>query len=215
MDREAVLKRLLDVCLALGALVLVFPVLAAIAVAIKLDSPGSVLYCPVRTGRFGVPFRIYKFRTMIPGADTLGGGTTALHDPRITRVGKLLRRFKLDELPQLFNIIAGEMSFVGPRPELPRYTALYSDAERRILHVLPGLTDYSSLEFFALDERVGSERADEIYETDVLPLKNQLRLRYAEDHSFLGDLKLIARTIGKISARVVRCARPQESRESR
>lgn len=135
---------------------------------------------------------------MVKNADQVGGGTTALHDSRITKVGNILRKTKIDEFPNLFNILKGQMSFVGPRPELLRYTREYHGAEKIILEVRPGITDYSSLEFINLDEIVGSGNADEVYEQKVLPLKNKLRMKYAAEVSFKTDVKIFCMTVGKV-----------------
>ena len=133
---------------------------------------------------------------MVKDADKIGGGTTALNDSRITRVGNLLRKTKLDEIPQLINIMRGEMSFIGPRPELIKYTSQYEGAEKLILEVRPGITDYSSLEFINLDELVGTEEnADEIYETKVLKVKNSLRIKYVATVSFKTDVEIFFKTV--------------------
>jgi lipopolysaccharide/colanic/teichoic acid biosynthesis glycosyltransferase len=187
-------QRLVDLLVCLFAVPFLLPIMAVIAILIKLDSEGPVFYLGERTGLGGRPFRIIKFRTMVQNAEKIGGGTTALHDPRVTRVGQYLRRFKLDELPQIFNVIKGEMSLVGPRPELPQYTALYQGDERLILTVRPGITDYSSIEFSTLDEVVGEQDADAVYEAKVLARKNQLRVQYVKERTFVGDLVIILRT---------------------
>ena len=195
-------KRIFDILVSLFGIVCLAPLLLLIALAVKLDSKGSVLYQGVRTGLRGKPFHIFKFRTMVEGAEKLGGGTTALEDSRITTLGVLLRKYKLDELPQLFNVLLGQMSIVGPRPELPLYTEQYDQEEQLILSVRPGITDPSSLEFIALDEIVGRENADRVFETEVLPKKNRLRLQYVRDQSFVGDLKLIFLTLRKLAMKL-------------
>lgn len=188
-------KRLCDLVLAAILLVLLLPFGLLVAVGIKLVSPGPVFYRGQRTGWKGRPFRIFKFRTMIVDADQKGGGTTALDDPRVFRLGRFLRRTKLDELPQLLNVVLGDMSFVGPRPELLRYTNCYSEEEREILSVRPGITDPSSIRFSSLDEVVGSRDADRAYEEVVLPQKNRMRLVYVRTRSFWGDWRIVAQTI--------------------
>jgi len=195
---QDVVKRVFDLVLSVLALAVVWPVFVAIAIAVKLDSPGPVFYRGVRTGRYGHPFRIYKFRTMVPDAASLGGGSTAKDDPRITRVGHLLRKYKLDELPQLLNVIKGEMSLVGPRPELPQYTSQYTVQEQAILSVRPGITDYSSIEYIDLAEVLGGDDVDRVYEEKVLPRKNQMRLKYVAERSFWLDLRLILLTLVKV-----------------
>jgi lipopolysaccharide/colanic/teichoic acid biosynthesis glycosyltransferase len=196
-------KRLFDIFLAGLGVVLLAPLLGAIAILVALDSRGPMLYRGIRTGRYGRPFRILKFRTMVPDAEKVGGGTTALGDRRITRVGHVLRRYKLDELPQLFNVLKGDMSLVGPRPELPRYTDRYRGEERLILSVRPGITDFSSIRFASLDEMVGAQDADRVFETAVLPQKNQLRVRYVKEASFFVDVKILFLTAAKIIEKVL------------
>ncbi|PIR01130.1 MAG: hypothetical protein COV66_03025 [Nitrospinae bacterium CG11_big_fil_rev_8_21_14_0_20_45_15] len=196
------LKRMFDVTASLMGLVVLFPFFIIAGIAIKLDSPGPVFYRGVRAGRYGVPFKIFKFRTMVLNAEKLGGGTTALDDVRITRVGSLLRKFKLDEFPQLINIIRGDMSLVGPRPELLQYTNLFKGEEKKILSVRPGITDYSSMEFVALEEMVGRVDVDRIFEEKILARKNDLRIKYVNEQSFLLDIKLIFLTLWGIVKKI-------------
>lgn len=194
------IKAIFDYLTAWIAWIILAPLVFAIGVFVKLDSSGPVFYRGWRSGQGTKIFKIYKFRTMIPNAERLGGGTTALNDPRVTRIGKLLRRTKLDELPQLINILAGDMSMVGPRPELLYYTEQYKNEEKIILSVKPGITDFSSIFFNSLDEHVGSENADEVFENKVLPVKNLLRIKYVKERSFIVDLSIIcitAKTIFK------------------
>ncbi|MDO8833954.1 MAG: sugar transferase [Vicinamibacterales bacterium] len=193
-------KRLCDLLAALAGLIVLAPLLGLIAVLVKMGSDGPVLYRGVRSGRYGRPFEILKFRTMVQGAESLGGGSTGKNDPRVTRLGRFLRRYKLDELPQLINVVRGEMSLVGPRPELPKYTRDYTGDEELILTVRPGITDYASMEFLRLDEVLGHEAPDLVYEMRVRPVKNALRVRYVKEQSFAGDLKIIARTLWKVIA---------------
>ncbi len=188
-------KRALDFVFAAVAVVLLSPLMLLTAASVALCSGFPVFYRAERCGYLGKPFRIFKFRTMVKNADKIGGGTTALNDPRITRVGRFLRKTKMDELANLFNIIRGEMSFVGPRPELLRYTKLYSGEEEYILKVRPGITDFSSCTFINLDEIVGSENADEMYEKYVLKNKNALRVKYAAEVSFKTDVKIFFKTL--------------------
>ena len=187
-------KRIFDLSCACLGVVALGPSMLAISALIKITSPGPVLYLGKRTGYQHQPFYIYKFRTMIPGAEALGT-TTAQGDPRISKVGRLLRRFKLDELPQLFNVIKGNMSLVGPRPEVEEHTDVYTEEEQAILTVLPGITDYSSIAFFHLDRVLGSENPHEIYVTKIRAVKNQLRLKYVRNRSFTEDLRIIMITI--------------------
>lgn len=203
MNLSLAFKRLFDILVCLIALPFLLPLFFVVGIIIKLNSPGPVFYRGLRTGLGGKPFRIFKFRTMIDNADKIGGGTTALKDPRITSIGIFLRRYKLDELPQAFNVIKGDMSIVGPRPELEQYTRLYKGEELIILDVRPGITDYSSIKFNALDEIVGDEDADRIFEETVLASKNELRIKYVKEHTFWGDIALILQTIFLVFKKVL------------
>lgn len=196
-------KRVFDIIMATLALATLAPLLALIAIAVKVDSRGPVFYRGVRSGKGGVPFKIFKFRTMVENAESVGGMSTAKNDPRVTRVGAFLRRFKLDELPQFINVLVGEMSIVGPRPEMPAYTALYDGEERLILTVRPGITDFASLQFSQLDEVLGEDDADRVYETRVRPVKNALRVKYVKERNLLLDIKLIVATAAKLAGSVV------------
>lgn len=198
------IKRILDCLLSIIAIVIVWPLYFIIAIAIVLENGFPIFYRAERGGYKGVPFKICKFRTMVKDADKIGGGTTALNDPRITKVGNLLRKTKLDEIPQLWQVFLGKMSFVGPRPELLRYVEQYSGDELEILQVRPGITDYSSIEFINLDEIVGTENADEMYEKYVLKRKNELRIKYARTVSIFTDIKLLLLTIWKVIEKIVR-----------
>lgn len=188
-------KRPIDFVLAIIGLVIVLPIILLIAFLIKFGSPGPIFYRGVRAGRYGIPFRIFKFRTMVVNAEKIGGPSTALNDPRLTPVGKFLRKYKLDELPQLFNIISGEMSFVGPRPQVEKYTNLYKGEETIILHVRPGLTDYASIHLIHLDALLGDKNVDEKYITEIEPLKNKLRIKYVKEISLWVDVKIFFLTI--------------------
>lgn len=192
------IKRLIGFVLALLLLLILWPFYLIIALAIAIEDGFPVFYRPQRGGYRNKPFRIFKFRSMVKNADKIGGGTTALHDPRITKVGNFLRKTKLDEIPQLFNIIGGSMSFIGPRPELLRYTDQYEGEEKLIFEVRPGITDFSSIEFINLDEIVGQGDADEMYEKYVLKKKNALRIRYAKEVSFKTDAKLFLTTVWRV-----------------
>lgn len=192
-------KRWIGCGIAVMMLVVLWPVYLIVAVAIAIDDGFPIFYRPQRGGYKNIPFRIFKFRTMIKNADKIGGGTTALNDPRITKVGNFLRKTKMDEIPQLFNIIGGSMSFIGPRPELLKYVNQYDGEEKLIFEVRPGITDFSSVEFINLDEIVGgAENADEMYEKYVLKKKNQLRIRYAKEVSFKTDCRLFFNTVGSV-----------------
>lgn len=173
-------------------LIVLSPLLLGIAIWIKIDSPGPVIYAGRRVGRFGREFRLYKFRTMVPDADKIGGSSTADGDPRLTRSGRFLRRFKLDELPQLFNALSGRMSLVGPRPEVEQYTSLFNEEEKMILSVRPGITDWASI--WNSDEGAvlaGAEDPDRAYEELIRPTKLKLQMKYVRERSFWIDLKII------------------------
>jgi lipopolysaccharide/colanic/teichoic acid biosynthesis glycosyltransferase len=191
-------KRLFDVLVAAFALVILFPILAIVALFVKATSSGPVFYRGVRTGRDGKPFRVFKYRTMVQDAEMLGGPSTGLHDPRVTGIGRVLRKYKIDELPNLINVVIGQMSLVGPRPEVPRYTSLYSGDEELILTVRPGITDLSSIRYIDLASHIGSENVDENFEEYVLPEKNRLRVEYVKTQTFFGDLVIIFRTLTRL-----------------
>lgn len=188
------LKRLFDIVLAFIGSIFFSPVLLMIAILIKIGSPGPVFYRGVRTGQNDVTFRIFKFRTMVINADEVGGPSTALNDPRITPVGKFLRKYKLDELPQLFNILIGNMSFVGPRPQVEKYTRLYTGEEKIIFQVKPGITDYASIHFINLDAILGDDNVDEKYLAEIEPKKNELRIKYVKEQSLRVDMIILLRT---------------------
>ena len=192
------LKRWLGVCMTCLLLLVLWPFYMIIALAVIIEDGSPVFYRPLRGGYRNKPFHIFKFRSMVKNADKIGGGTTALHDPRITKVGNFLRKTKLDEIPQLFNIINGTMSFIGPRPELLRYTDQYEGEEKLIFEVRPGITDFSSIEFINLDEIVGKGDADEMYEKYVLKKKNALRIKYAKEVSLTTDVKLFSLTVWRV-----------------
>ncbi len=197
-----VVKRGLDL---LFALVLLLPgaaLMAPIALAVKLTSEGPVFYRALRGGYHNRPFNILKFRTMVVGADQYSG-TTALNDPRVTRVGRMLRRTKLDEVPQLFNILRGDMSFIGPRPELLKYTMRYAPAEECILWVRPGISDESSIKLISLDEAVGHDDPEGAYERNILGEKNRMRVAYAQSQSFLTDAALLVRTVACVAQKML------------
>lgn len=194
-------KRIFDLVFVIPGIVVLLPIMAIIAVLVKIDSPGPALFRQVRVGRFGHEFRICKFRTMSAASDSDGPKVTAGNDARITAVGRVLRRYKLDELPQLFNVLKGEMSLVGPRPEVPDYVKYYpDDIRQKVFSVPPGLTDYAAIEF-----RNESELLDQAqdpvstYVQDVLPQKLKLYERYVAERSLLLDVRLILRTFAAIA----------------
>ncbi len=190
------MKRMLDILGAAAGLVILAPFLPLIALAIKLDTPGPLFFRQERVGRGFRPFRVLKFRTMVADAAARGPVITGAGDPRVTRVGALLRRAKLDELPQLINVLAGEMSLVGPRPEVARYVELFRPDYQRLLAVRPGITDPASLRY-AREEALlppGPEQ-ERVYVREILPRKIALSLAYLEKRSLAGDLALIIRTM--------------------
>jgi lipopolysaccharide/colanic/teichoic acid biosynthesis glycosyltransferase len=192
-------KRLFDAIVSFVGVLLISPFLLLIAVLIKWASPGPVLYRGVRVGQYGKPFRILKFRTMIVDAELRGGSATAGDDPRLTPVGKFLRRYKLDELPQLLNVLKGEMSFVGPRPEVQKYVDRYSEDEKAILKLRPGITDWASIwnsnEAAVLE---GSGDPEKSYEELILPTKLALQRKYLQDHACSTDVKILFHTFAKL-----------------
>lgn len=171
------------------------PLWAIVAIAIRLDSPGPVFYRAVRIGKGGEPFTIYKFRTMMVDASQKGPGITMQGDPRITRMGRFLRNMKIDEMPQLINVLKGEMSIVGPRPEDPRYVACYTPEQRRVLSVRPGMASHGFPKYRHEQELLAATGDDfeNVYLTVILPDKLQLNLEYIEQQSFLYDLAILAR----------------------
>ena len=193
------MKRSFDLILSLLGLIVLAPVFAAVAVAIKIESAGPVFYRGVRAGRYGKAFRIFKFRTMVEDADKIGGPSSSADDPRITRVGNFLRRYKLDELPQLLNVLRGEMSLVGPRPEVLQEVLLYTEEEKRLLDVRPGITDWASIRFRDEGEILrGSADPHAAYREKIRPEKIRLGLEYVERRSFLTDCKIIVSTLKAI-----------------
>jgi lipopolysaccharide/colanic/teichoic acid biosynthesis glycosyltransferase len=191
------IKRLADVVVSIFALLATGPMLIMIAAAIKATSRGPVLYRQARVGRYGVEFRIHKFRTMTVQSDALGPAITTADDPRITRLGKILRKYKLDELPQLIDVFLGRMSLVGPRPEVPRYVAMYSAEQRKVvLSVRPGMTDPASLLFRNESQKLDNPAdAERKYIDEIMPRKLELSMRYVRDRSLGGDFSVILRTV--------------------
>lgn len=197
------MKRTFDIFSSLCGLLLISPVLAVIAVWIKLDSRGPVFYRGLRVGRYGRPFRILKFRTMVVDAEKLGASSTKEDDPRITRSGAFLRRFKFDELPQLWNVLVGEMSLVGPRPQVQWAVDLYSNEEKRLLNVRPGITDYASLKFRNEGEILkGADDPDDAYLRLIAPEKIRLGLWYVEHRSLWIDLRILWATVASVFLRL-------------
>lgn len=191
-------KRIFDCTAALFALVIFSPFLVVLSCWIILDSKGGIFYKQIRVGKNQKEFQLLKFRSMRTNADKVGQLTIG-NDARVTRAGRFIRKFKFDEIPQLINILKGEMSIVGPRPEVPKYVAMYSDEQRKVLDVLPGLTDYASIEYLNEQDMLGSsENPEKTYIEEVMPAKLALNLKYISERSFWLDIKLIFKTIIKI-----------------
>jgi lipopolysaccharide/colanic/teichoic acid biosynthesis glycosyltransferase len=189
------LKRVFDLVISVISLSALAPLFFFLILIIKLEDGGPPFYRGMRVGRYGRPLRMLKFRTMVVNAEKLGGSSTPEDDPRITRVGTFLRRFKLDELPQLINVLLGEMSLVGPRPQVPWAVELYSEEEKSLLNVCPGITDYASIKFRnEADILRGSVDPDKDYLEKIAHEKIKLGLEYVRNRSFWIDLKIIIAT---------------------
>ena len=193
------LKRAFDIISSVVVLILLSPIFIVISVAIILDSRGGVFYKQVRVGKGQKEFKLLKFRTMKTGSDKKGQLTVGENDSRITKIGGFLRKYTLDEFPQLLNVIKGEMSIVGPRPEVPKYVSYYSLEQLKVLTVRPGLTDLASIEYINENEVLGkSENPEKEYIQNIMPKKLDLNLQYIKKQNFIGDFKLIFRTIRKL-----------------
>jgi len=193
------MKRVFDIVFALTFLVLLSPLLLVFSLLVALTSPGGAFFRQVRVGKEGRAFRLLKFRTMRQGSEARGQLTIGGRDPRVTGVGYFLRKTKLDELPQLWNVLCGDMSVVGPRPEVPRYVDLYTPEQRAVLSVRPGITGMASIDY--IDENEILARASDpesAYVRDVMPSKLALDLRYVRERSFALDLRIISATIGRV-----------------
>lgn len=189
-------KRLVDAAASFAGLVLLSPVWFVVGVLVKCTSPGPILFRQERIGRDGKVFRILKFRSMVVDADKKGGGITVAGDARVTRLGTLLREFKIDELPQLWNVLTGEMSLVGPRPELPQYVSNYTPEQRLVLCVRPGITDIASIRYRHEEAILAQhENPQQFYRNVVLPEKLKLNIRYIRSISLSGDITLIMQTL--------------------
>jgi lipopolysaccharide/colanic/teichoic acid biosynthesis glycosyltransferase len=196
------LKRLFDILFSVTILLIFLPVGIIISICILVESRGGIFYRQTRVGRFGKDFRIFKFRTMKPNADQLGKLTVGMRDPRITRVGFFIRKYKLDEFPQFLNVIYGEMSIVGPRPEVREYVDLYSTEQQKILSVKPGITDYASIEYFDENKILGNAvDPKETYIHEIMPAKLALNQKYIQNPTISHDLKIIWLTFRKVVGR--------------
>ena len=192
-------KRSFAIVFAVVFLVLLSPLLLLFALAVALTSPGGAFFRQVRVGRHGREFRLLKFRSMRPGSEAQGQLTIGGRDPRITGVGYLLRKTKLDELPQLWNVLVGDMSVVGPRPEVPKYVALYNEEQRAVLSVRPGITGMASIDYIDENELLAKATDPErAYIEEVMPAKLALDLRYVREQSFALDLRIIMATVGRV-----------------
>ncbi len=196
------IKRLFDIFFSGLGLLLLSPFLFTFALIIKFTSSGPVFYRGVRVGKNFKKFKIYKFRTMVINAEKIGGPSTREEDPRITKIGKFLRKYKLDELPQLINVFKGEISLVGPRPEVPEYADLYQGDEEIVYSIKPGMTDYASLwnidEGGALKDAKDTEETEKIYLEKIRPEKVRLQMKYVKEMSLWTDVKIIFKTLFKM-----------------
>ncbi len=190
-------KRLFDLFWTIPGLLVLSPILLLIALWIKIDSAGPIFFRQIRVGQNGKEFKVLKFRTMVPEAEKLGLKITVGGDPRITRSGDFLRRYKLDELPQLLNVLFGEMSLVGPRPEVPEYVEFYPvDVREKVLSVKPGITDLASLEYKDENDLLkGAENPREVYVQEIMPRKLDYYVRYVDQRTVWFDFVIILRTI--------------------
>lgn len=188
-------RRWLDVAASLTGLAVLSPLFLLLSLYVKIDSPGPVFYRATRVGKDGRLFRLLKFRSMVINADGQGPGITATGDPRVTTAGRMLRRTKLDELPQLINVLKGEMSLVGPRPEDPRYVALYTSEQRRVLAVRPGITSAASLAYRHEEQMLVGADWEIIYREQVMPAKLAIDLDYLARRTLISDIHLIVQTI--------------------
>ncbi|HET6244970.1 MAG: sugar transferase [Bacteroidetes bacterium] len=192
-------KRLFDIVLSLLGLIFLLPAFLIISLWIVFDSKGGIFYLQTRVGKNGKDFKLFKFRTMSTGADKKGLLTVGAKDSRITNAGYWLRKYKLDEFPQLLNVFLGQMSLVGPRPEVRKYVDLYSQDQLRVLLVKPGITDYASIEFSNENELLAAvENPDEYYINKIMPEKLSLNLKYINSPGLITDIKIILKTALKI-----------------
>jgi lipopolysaccharide/colanic/teichoic acid biosynthesis glycosyltransferase len=196
------LKRAFDLLLSAFGLLLISPLLLVCGAWVLLDSRGPVFYSQDRVGRKGAIFKLIKFRSMKSGSDRSGLLTVGGRDARITRSGYYLRKYKLDELPQLFNVLMGDMSLVGPRPEVPKYVALYTPQQLEVLSLRPGITDWASLKYFDENELLGNaENPEQVYIEEIMPAKLSINLEYVKNRSLLGDCEIILLTLLRIVKR--------------
>jgi lipopolysaccharide/colanic/teichoic acid biosynthesis glycosyltransferase len=194
-------KRLFDILFSIIGLLILAPFFIIISLIIMLESRGGIFYLQSRVGLKNIDFKLYKFRTMYIDSDKKGLITIGMRDSRITQVGFYLRKYKIDELPQLLNVLFGTMSFVGPRPEVRKYVDKYTDTQMQVLQVKPGITDYASIEYSNENELLGNSNEPELlYINTIMPHKLDLNLKYIKNQGLITDFKLILRTIKKIIA---------------
>lgn len=200
--KYTVIKRFFDIIFSSLGLIILFPVFIILAVWISMDSRGGVFYLQERIGKDFKPFKLYKFRSMYSGSDKKGLLTLSGNDNRITHSGYFIRKYKLDELAQLINVLKGDMSLVGPRPEVKKYVVLYNDEQKKVLLVKPGITDYASIEYYNENEILEkSSNPEKTYIEEIMPHKLSLNLKYIQEQSLLTDVKIILKTIKKIIIR--------------
>lgn len=193
------MKRAFDFLFSLFILILFFPIGLIISILILFSSPGGIFYMQERIGRQGLPFKLYKFRSMRVNADKSGKLTVGMKDPRITGIGIFIRKYKLDEFPQFINVLRGDMSIVGPRPEVREFVDLYSEAQKKVLHVKPGITDYASIEYFNENELLAaSDDPKKTYIEDIMPDKIKINQKYLANPTLSHDLKIIFKTILRV-----------------
>ena len=193
------MKRIFDIVTSSVILLIFFPVGILISLAITMESRGGVFYRQERIGRYGIPFKVFKFRTMKVDSEKLGTLTVGMKDNRITAVGVFLRKLKLDEFPQFINVLIGQMSIVGPRPEVKEYVDLYSEEQRKVLDVKPGITDYASLEYFKENELLGkSDNPRQTYIDEIMPAKLELNKKYLTNPTIMEDIKIMWKTFLKM-----------------
>lgn len=193
------LKRIFDLIASLIGIILLLPVYIVLSIMIVMDSRGGIFYKQTRVGKDNKDFKLFKFRTMVTGADRKGLITVGARDSRVTKIGYYLRKYKMDELPQLFNVFLGDMSLVGPRPEVRKYVEMYSPEQMKVLSVKPGITDYASIEYSNENEILAKAvDPDKEYIEVIMPAKLELNLRYIREQGIMTDIKLILKTIQKI-----------------
>lgn len=189
------MRRIIDFCAASVGLIVLSPLFLVVALWIKLDTPGPVFYQAQRIGRNGTPFGLYKFRSMVVNADKVGPGITVADDQRVTTSGRMLRKYKIDELPQLINVFKGNMSLVGPRPEAPQYVALYDQRQRDVLAVRPGITSPASLQYRDEESLLQSEKWEDVYVGQIMPHKIDIELQYLQQRTLASDIRLVLQTL--------------------